>query len=214
MKAALFAAGIVAVLGRSGDYSPAVTHPYLAFSTVTRAEFLREGKKKVAVVRRIEEKTEKIAGVECLVMVEEETVNGAIYEVARNYFAQKDGAVYYFGEDVDNYKDGKVDNHDGSWRVGKEAKEPFLYMPALPKKGDSFRPEDVKGVAEDEAEVLGVGETLEVNGKKYADVLKIKLTIVIDKEVKLKYYARGVGLIREEEGDKLLDLRKVLQKGE
>ena len=214
MKAAVILAAAVTCIP-SGDYSADVTHPYLAFSTVARAELLREGKKRVEVVRRLEEKTEKVAGVDCLVMVEEETVNGKIYEVSRNYFAQKDGAVYYFGEDVDNYKDGKIDNHDGSWKVGREVKEPFLFLPAEPKKGDKFRPEDVKGVAEDEAVILGVGETLEVNGVKYADVLKIELTIVIDKEVKVKYYAKGVGLIREEEGaDKRLDLRKVVRKGE
>jgi hypothetical protein len=202
-----------AVLGAPGEYSPAVTHPYLAFSTVSRAELLREGKKRVEVVRRIEEKTQTIAGVECLVLVEEETVDGKLHEVARNYFAQKDGAVYSFGEDVDNYKDGKVADHDGSWRVGREVKEPFLFLPAELRKGDTFKPEDVKGVAEDVAEIVAVGETLEVGGTTYPDVLKIKLTIVIDKEVKTKYYAKGVGLIREEEGaDKVLNLRKIVRK--
>jgi hypothetical protein len=196
-----------------GGYSSTITHPYLPLSKVTRAELERTGKKKVVVIRRVEEKTETVAGVECLVLVEEEFVNGAKHEVARNFFAQKDGAVYFFGEDVDNYKNGKVADHDGSWKVGKDVKEPFLFMPAQPKVGEKFRPEDVKGVAEDEAEVLGTDETVDVNGTKYTGVLKIKVTIVIDKEVKTRYYARGVGLIREEEGpDKVLDLKKVVQK--
>jgi len=210
MKAALVL-GVALLAAPLGEYSPTITHPYLPLSAVTRTEFERAGQK-FLLVRRVEEKTEKVAGVECLVLVEEEFVDGKIKEAARNYFAQKDGTVYYFGEDVDNYKAGKLDNHHGTWKVGKEAKEPFVYLPAELKKGDKFRPEDVKGVAEDEAEVLGVGEAVEVNGVKYADVLKLKLTVVLDKEVKTKYYARGVGLVREEEGGTNLDLKKLEKK--
>ena len=211
MKTALVLA-IAMLAAPAGEYSSTITHPYLPLSSVTRAEFERAGQK-FLLVRRVEEKTEKVGSVECLVLVEEESVDGKLKEVARNYFAQKDGVVYYFGEDVDNYKGGKVDNHHGSWRVGKETQEPFVYMPAEPKKGDTFKPEDIKGVAEDVADVLATGETVEVNGTKYADVLKIKFTIVIDKEVKTRYYAKGVGLIREDEGGTLLDVKKLVRKG-
>lgn len=199
-----------------GEYSATVTNPYLPLSKVTRAELERAGKKRVTVIRRVEEKTERVAGVECRVLLEEEFVNGNLHEVARNFFAQKDGAVWFFGEDVDNYQNGKVANHDGSWRVGKEGvAEPFLYMPAQPRVGEKFRYEDVKGVAEDEAEVISTSEALEVGGTKYTDVLKLKATILIDREVKVRYYAKGVGLIREEEaGGKVLDLKKVVMAGE
>ena len=176
----------------AADYSPTITHPYLPLSAVPRAEFERAGKKRVVVVRR----------------VEEEFIDGALHETARNYFAQKDGAVWYFGEDVDNYKGGKIVDHDGSWKVGKDAKEPFLFMPAQPRKGDIFKPEDVKGIAEDVAEILAVGEKV----GDYDDVLKIKFTIVLDKEVKIRYFAKGVGFIREEEGDKILELKKIVRR--
>jgi hypothetical protein len=200
---------LLAIVAQAVDgYSPDVTHPYLAFSTVTRAELERDGRKRVRVVRRIEDQTETVGGVACRVMVEEEFVDGVLHEVARNFFAQKDGAVWYFGEDVDNYRKGRIDNHKGSWRVGREAKAPFLYMPAAPKKGDVFRPEDVAGVADDRAEVLETGGTLEVGGTTYADVLKVRYTKGSDDEVKVRSYAKGVGLIREEEGDTKLDLRK------
>lgn len=191
----------------SGEYSSTIDHPYLPLSAVRRAEFERRGgSKKVRVVRRVEKGTEKVGGVDCLVLVEEEYVDGALHEVARNFFAQKDGAVWYFGEDVDNYKGGKVDNHDGSWRVGKQVKEPALYMPAVPKKGDTFKPEDVKGLAEDAAEILEAGVRLESAGKVYEDVLKIKYTIVLDDEVKVRFFARGLGFVREEEDEKILEL--------
>src|SRR5262245_6625423 len=48
--------------------------------------------------------------------------DGQLVEIAYDYFAQADdGSVYYLGEDVSNYQDGKVVDHDGSWR--KEAAE-------------------------------------------------------------------------------------------
>src|SRR3712207_5052927 len=42
--------------------------------------------------------------------------DGRLLEVAVDYFAQADdGSVWYFGEHVDNYEDGVLVNHDGTW---------------------------------------------------------------------------------------------------
>ena len=42
-------------------------------------------------------------------------LGGRIREVAIDYFAQADdGSVWYFGEEVANYEDGRVADHDGS----------------------------------------------------------------------------------------------------
>ena len=49
-------------------------------------------------------------------------LGGRIREVAIDYFAQADdGSVWYFGEEVANYEDGRVADHDGSWpaRTGR-----------------------------------------------------------------------------------------------
>ena len=61
--------------------------------------------------------TKKVDGVETRVVEERETKGGQLIEVARNYFAisKRTGDVFYFGEDVDMYKDGKIANHDGTW---------------------------------------------------------------------------------------------------
>ena len=61
-----------------------------------------------------------VDGVETRIVEERETVNDELEEVSRNYFAlcEPTNTVFYFGEDVDNYKDGAIDNHDGSWRAG------------------------------------------------------------------------------------------------
>ena len=54
--------------------------------------------------------TKRIDGVDTRVVEEREWKGGKLYEVARNYFAicEKTKDVFYFGEDVDFYEDGKV----------------------------------------------------------------------------------------------------------
>src|SRR5215813_4844961 len=60
--------------------------------------------------------TKRVDGVETRVVEERETKNGQLIEVARNYLAisRRTNDIFYFGEDVDMYKGGKVVNHDGS----------------------------------------------------------------------------------------------------
>jgi hypothetical protein len=51
--------------------------------------------------------------------------DGELVEVAYDYFAQADdGSVYYLGEDVGNYEDGKLIDHEGSWQTGKDGAPP------------------------------------------------------------------------------------------
>lgn len=58
--------------------------------------------------------------IHALVVEDREVVDGKLEEVALDYFAQSDdGTVYYLGEDVDEYKDGKVSGHSGAWVAGQ-----------------------------------------------------------------------------------------------
>jgi hypothetical protein len=64
--------------------------------------------------------TKVVDGVETRVVEENESDKGKPVEISRNYFAldKQTGDVYYFGEDVDIYKDGKVSSHEGAWLAG------------------------------------------------------------------------------------------------
>ena len=88
---------------------------------------------------------------------------GRILEVAVDYYAQADdGAVWYFGEDVDNYRDGRVADHHGSWLAGRDG-PPGMIMPAHPRTGDVYRPENIPGLVFEEVTVLEArGEMLRV----------------------------------------------------
>jgi len=63
-------------------------------------------------------------------------LGGRIQEVALDFYAQADdGSVWYFGEDVYNYKKGAVADTSGTWLAGKEGPAAMI-MPAGPRVGD------------------------------------------------------------------------------
>src|SRR4051812_19494854 len=69
--------------------------------------------------------TQQIDGVETRVVEDREEKKGRLVELTRDYYAidATNNDVYYFGEDVDVYKNGKVAGHEGAWLSGvKNAK--------------------------------------------------------------------------------------------
>ena len=146
--------------------------------------------------------------VACHILQEMSFQDGELVEVSHNYFAQADnGAVYYFGEVVDIYRDGAVINHDGSWLVGgatlpsdptttASANVPALFMPANPEIGDVFKPEDLFPVVDETAEIVGTGRVVRVPADYYTNAILLKETTQLsaaDREYKT--YAAGVGVL-------------------
>lgn len=83
-----------------------------------------------------------------------------IVEVALDYYAQADdGSVWYFGEDVANYEDGEIVDTEGTWLAGKDG-PPGMIMPANPKVGDVYRPENIPGFVFEEVTILATGLTV------------------------------------------------------
>ncbi len=87
-------------------------------------------------------------------------LDGRIEEVALDHYAQADdGSVWYLGEDVFNYQNGFVADTEGTWFAGREG-PPALIMPAEPKVGDTYRPENIPGLVFEEVRVKTVGATV------------------------------------------------------
>jgi len=148
------------------------------------------------------DQTKQVAGVTTRVVEEREWKDGKLYEVARNYFvmceATKD--VFYFGEDVDFYENGKIVKHDGSWLAGVGANKAGLMMPGTPKVGMKYYQEIAPGVAMDRAEIVSVSETCKTPAGTFTKCLKVKEGSAMEPLVtEYKYYAPGVGLIRDED---------------
>ena len=189
-----------------------ITNPYLPLASL-KQDILegKEGAKELRIERTIKpeiRKTFKVGKqkIDVLVMEDREFESGKLAEITLDYFAQADdGAVYYLGEDVDEYKDGEVVGHSGAWLYGVQTKVPGLLMPANPKLGDRFRSEDVPKITTEDDEVLSLSETVTVPAGTYPDCLKLK-EMLSDGGVEHKYYAKGVGCVREapEGGDVVL----------
>jgi hypothetical protein len=132
--------------------------------------------------------------------------DGKLVEVAIDSFAQADdGGVYYLGEDVTNYKDGKVVDHNGSWLAGKDGAPPALIMPAHPQVGQIFNPEDFPGVAYETDEILSLTEkTTTPAGPSDKGVL-IK-EILIDGSIEHKVNVADFGIVESQAEDEQVTL--------
>lgn len=101
-------------------------------------------------------------------------LDGEIVEVALDRYAQADdGAVWYFGEDVIDYRQGNAYFTEGTWLTGRDG-PPAMLMPAHPKRGDVFRVENVLGVVFEELTVIETDKTLR------GPVGDVKGAIVVD----------------------------------
>ncbi len=165
----------------------------------------KEGDHFVRLEITVLNETMKVGNVETRVVEERETHDGELEEVSRNYFAicNPINDVYYFGEDVDIYEDGKVDHHEGEWVAETAGAKAGLFMPAKPVIGDRFYQEIAPQVAMDRVEVVSNSESLKTPAGEFHDCLKTEETTPLEPGVKeYKIYAKGIGIIQD--GDLLL----------
>jgi hypothetical protein len=160
----------------------------------------RDAGKAATLVITVLNETRIVGGVETRVVEERETSGGDLIEVSRNYFAihPPTGDVYYFGEDVDMYKNGKIVNHEGSWQHGRNGATFGLMIPGRPSIGMRFYQELAKGIAMDRAEIVTLTERLTTPAGVFENCLKTKETTPLEPRVtEYKIYAPGVGLIKD-----------------
>lgn len=116
-----------------------------------------------------------------------------LLEIAVDWFAQDDrGNVWYFGEDVFNYEEGRVANMGGTWLAGKDG-PPGLIMPGEPALGQRFNPENIPGLVFESVEVEEVDGTFTLpTGEQLTDVLLLH-EVLDDGSEEFKEYAAGYG---------------------
>ena len=196
-----------------GELGPTGENPYF-WALTPGLKLTLEGKdggEDAHLLVTVLDETKKIAGVETRIIEERETVGGKLIEVSRNYFAisKRTNCVYYFGEDVDMYRDGKVVGHDGSWIAGEKGAKFGMMMPGTPLLGARYYQEIAPGVAMDRAEITGLNETLETPFGKLEKCVRTEETTPLEKDRGIKTYARGIGLVQ----DSVLKLTKVERPG-
>lgn len=145
----------------------------------------------------ITKETKTIMGVPCVVVRDVATSQTALVEKTTDWYAQdKDGNVWYFGEDTAEYTDGKVSSTAGTWLAGVDGAVPGIIMKASPVVGDGYRQEYRPGIAEDYATVLEIGATQSTPAGDFANVVVTEDIDLLDRSKnEHKSYAPGVGLV-------------------
>jgi hypothetical protein len=162
-----------------------------------------EGKdsgKAARLVITVLQETQSVGGVETRIVEERESVGGEPIEVSRNYFAihPRTRDVYYFGEDVDTYKHGKIAGHEGAWHHGSNGARFGLMMSGAPAIGMRHYQELAPHVAMDRAEIVSLTERVTTPAGVFDRCLKTRETTPLEMFAReFKLYAPGVGLIQD-----------------
>ena len=174
------------------------TNPYFNLTPGFRLHYRHAGNTLTTTVLA---ETKLVDGVKTRVVEDRETKNGKLVEVTRDYYAidSKTNDVYYFGEDVDNYKDGKVVNHESEWRAGENGARFGLMITGSPRVGDRFYQEIAPKVAMDRVEIVSTDETVKTPAGTFEHCVHLKETTPMEADVSHKWYAPGIGMVKDDE---------------
>jgi hypothetical protein len=144
--------------------------------------------------------TKVILGVTATVVSDVADHNGTVLERTSDWYAQdKQGNVWYLGEDTVAFlANGKRDT-SGSWEAGVNGAVPGIVMEANPQIPDAYRQELLVGEAEDTAWVVNRGGTVSVPYGKVRNVLTtLEATRLEPGAYDQKVYGPGIGIVLEQ----------------
>ena len=158
--------------------------------------------------------TKTIMGVTCTIVRDRVYEDGSLVEDTYDWYAQdKQGNVWYMGEDSKEMEDGKVVSTEGSWEAGVDGAQPGIIMWADPFPGIPYRQEYYFEEAEDWAQVIDILDSLQIGIGTFYHVVKTKEWTPLEPDFEEhKYYAPNVGLIKEEVirgGSGVVELKKM-----
>jgi hypothetical protein len=182
-------------------FSATITNPYLPLRPGNR--WIYEGRTEDGLERKVVEVTDEtrvVMGVSCVMVKDSVTLDGQLYEDTVDWFAQDGaGTVWNFGEETRKRTGDGTFSPAGSWEAGVRGAQPGVVMPADPRPGGPYRQEYLPGEAEDMARVVNVDTALKVPYGSYVQVVVTRDWSPLDPGVaEHKFYAPGIGLIREE----------------
>ena len=164
--------------------------------------YVYEGEDEDGLAVRVEEEhttdTKVIMDITCVVVNAREYEDGELVENTFDWYAQdKQGNVWYFGEDSREMEDGQVVDTHGSWEADVDGALPGVIMLAHPIEGLWYRQEYWEGKAEDVGQVLSLSETVSVPYGTFNNCLQTAEWNPLEPGiVEHKFYASSVGLLR------------------
>jgi hypothetical protein len=140
-----------------------------------------------------------ILGIGATVVRDTVSEHGRPIERTLDFYAQdRQGNVWYLGEDSFEREHGRFVKASDSWRSGVDGAKPGIIMPADPRPGDSYRQEYYPpGEALDQARVLGYRGPVTVPFGSFERSLVTSEFSPLEPQTEEKYYVAGVGEIRE-----------------
>ncbi len=180
------------------DFSTNITNPLFTLPIgrkLTYEEQTTGGSEKNVI--EIANEKRIIMGVETIVYRDKVWKNNQLIEDTKDYLAQdKDGNVWYFGEEVNNYESGKLVDHKGSWIAGNKGALPGIWIKSQHFVGDSYRQEYYQGEAEDMTNVVAVNKTVKTKKATYKGCVKMyDWTPLEPSSQENKYYCPEVGAL-------------------
>jgi hypothetical protein len=194
-----------------GTYSPTidpanfvsrVDNRYLPFKPGTTLRFkgvAENGTTPQADVEFVTHRTKRILGVDTTVVLDTVSSRGKPVERTNDWYAQdRQGNVWYFGEDARDFQNGHFVKASDSWEAGVDGAQPGIVMEAHPKRGDAYRQEYYPGHALDKGKVLGTAGPVKVPYRTFGTTLSTVETSGLEPgAAEKKYYAVGVGNVLE-----------------
>jgi hypothetical protein len=180
------------------NFSADITNPYWPMKPGTRWIYrgVEEGEPPQDIVIVATKTTNKLAnGITARVVRDTARAEGQVVEDTLDWYAQDSaGNIWYMGEQTAEFEKGKVVSRAGSWEAGKDGALPGIMIPAQPQVGQKYRQEFKKGEAEDNGEVLGLNNLVEVKAGQYKGALVTMDTSRLEPDVvEFKFYAPKVG---------------------
>jgi hypothetical protein len=166
--------------------------------TVFRYRGVKDGKTQIdemAVTHRVK----VVLGVKCTVVRDTVYQGGKALERTDDWYAQdRQGNVWYMGEDSFDLKNGRFVRASDSWEAGVKHAKPGIIMRGHPRRGEVYRQEYYPPDALDQARVVGSSATVRVPAGTFKHVLVTDEWSPVEPQIERKWYVAGVGEIKEQ----------------
>jgi hypothetical protein len=160
---------------------------------------IKDGKSQVDRVTATD-KTKVLVGITATTVFDVATHHGKLLEKTFDWYAQdKQGNVWYLGENTTAYLPNGQTDKSGSWQAGVAGAKPGIIMEANPQIPDAYRQECRAGKAEDTAWIVGTEGSVKVPyGTLHHVLTSLETTRIEPGVVDEKVYVPGIGIVREQ----------------
>ena len=184
------------------NFGGPVDNPYLPLKPGTVFTYRGvgdDGTTRELNIVRVTHRKKRIMGIDAVVVLDKVWAAGKPEERTFDWYAQdRDGNVWYMGENSFDWEHGHWVRNDGSWTAGVGNGKPGVIMLAHPRRGDVYRQEYSPGHAVDQAKVLGPGGRVATPFRTFKRTLLTREFSTLDRQFEKKWYARGIGVIQED----------------